>query len=140
MSYDVAPLKKALDRYAAQRSDRELSHARMVRELNERFPRLEEIEREISSCGLLLVENVMKGGDSVEENVLKIKHRVKSLRAERAAILEANGLPSTTSDARYACEACADTGYIGSEMCECLREIYREEPVVTEEVAETTEE
>ena len=45
MSYDVAPLKKALDRYATQRTERELTHARTVRELNDRFPRLAEIER-----------------------------------------------------------------------------------------------
>ena len=127
MSYDVAPLKKALDRYAAQRTERELTHARTVRELNERFPRLAEIEREISSCGLLLVENVMKGGPDVEANVMRIKQRVKLLRNERAEILESNGLPFNAIDARYSCEKCADTGYIGSEMCECLREVYRKE-------------
>lgn len=127
MSYDVAPLKKALDRFAAQRTERELGHARTVRELNERFPRLAEIEQAISLCGLMLVENVMKGGDAVEENVLKIKQRVKALRAERAEILVTNDLPANAIDARYVCEKCADSGYIGSEMCECLREIYREE-------------
>ena len=63
MSYDVAALKRALDRFAEQKTERELAHARTVRELNERYPRLAEIERDIASCGLMIVENVMKGGD-----------------------------------------------------------------------------
>ncbi len=127
MSYDVAALKRALDRFAEQKTERELAHARTVRELNERYPRLAEIERDIASCGLMIVENVMKGGDAVEDNVARIKARVKALREERAAILRENRLPPDAADGRYACAACGDTGYIGSEMCACLRGIYREE-------------
>ena len=127
MSYDVAALKRALDRFAEQKTERELAHARTVRELNERYPRLAEIERDIASCGLMIVENVMKGGDAVEDNVARIKARVRALREERAAILRENRLPPDAADGRYACAACGDTGYVGSEMCACLRGIYREE-------------
>lgn len=127
MSYDVAALKRALDRFAEQKTERELAHARAVRELNERYPRLAGIERDIASCGLMIVENVLKGGAAVEDNVARIKERVKALRGERAAILRENRLPPDAVDGRYACAACGDTGYVGSEMCACLREIYREE-------------
>ena len=127
MSYDVAALKRALDRFTEQRTERELARVKTVRELNERYPRLAEIEGEISSCGLMIVENVMKGGDAVEENVMRIKARVRALRDERAAILKQNGLPADIIDGRYACPLCGDTGYVGSEMCACLREIYRQE-------------
>lgn len=127
MSYDVTALKKALERYATQRTERELAHARTVRELNERIPRLAEIEKALSSCGLSIVENVVKGGDSVEENVAAIKRQSRALRAERAELLKAQHLPEDLIDGHTSCAACGDTGYIGSEMCECLRRVYREE-------------
>lgn len=127
MSYDVTALKKALERYATQRTERELAHARTVRELNERIPRLAEIEKALSSCGLSIVENVVKGGDSVEENVAAIKRQSRALRTERAELLKAQHLPEDLIDGHTSCAACGDTGYIGSEMCECLRRVYREE-------------
>lgn len=127
MTYDVIALKKALDRYAAQRTERELAHARTVRELNTRIPRLAEIERELSSCGLMIVENVVKGGESIEQNVADIKAHTKTLRAERAALLKEHGLPSDLIDGHVSCPHCNDTGYVGSEMCACLRAVYREE-------------
>ena len=127
MTYDVIALKKALDRYAAQRTERELAHARTVRELNTRIPRLAEIERELSSCGLMIVENVVKGGESIEQNVADIKAHTKTLRAERAALLKEHGLPSDLIDGHASCPHCNDTGYVGSEMCACLRAVYREE-------------
>lgn len=127
MSYDVTVLKKALERYAAQRTERELAHARTVRELNERIPRLAEIEKELSTCGLSIVENVVKGGDSVEANVAEIKRQARILRTERAELLKAQHLPENLIDGHISCASCGDTGYIGSNMCECLRRVYREE-------------
>ena len=127
MSYDVAALKRAEERYAQSRTDRELEHARLVRNLNDRFPRLAEIDRELTACGLKIVQNVMNSTGSVENAVMAVKARAKALRAERAEILASNGYTPNLLEDRYACEACCDTGYVGSEMCGCLRQIYREE-------------
>ena len=37
-------------------------------------------------------------------------------------MLVANGYPADYADIRYRCEACGDTGFIGTKMCRCMRD------------------
>ena len=44
------------------------------------------------------------------------------MRQKRAELLAQNGYPADYSDIHYRCEACGDTGFIGTKMCRCMRE------------------
>ncbi len=51
------------------------------------------------------------------------------LQAEREELLRSHGYPSQYLDFGPSCRKCGDTGYAGTEMCGCLKELYQEEQI-----------
>ena len=52
---------------------------------------------------------------------------VTAMERERAVLLVSGGFPADYTDEKYACEKCRDTGYLGTEICSCLKKAYMEE-------------
>ena len=80
-----------------------------------------EIDREIALTGAKIMGQALgQGGEgsSVEE----IKKEYDSLVQKKKNILKDNGYPEDYCDIKYHCPNCSDTGYIGIEMCSCLKQ------------------
>jgi len=52
-----------------------------------------------------------------------LRDRNLELQAERAELLAAHGYPTDALDDRPFCAKCGDTGWQGSRMCSCLKEL-----------------
>ena len=50
-----------------------------------------------------------------------LQAEVEQLGADRAVLLTQHGYPADYTAVRYACPACSDTGFVGVQMCECMR-------------------
>ena len=98
---------------------RERATARRT-ELHGRFPRVWEIDRLLSRTGMDIM-GVIASGRNTEEQISAIRERNEKLLAERGEILRAGGFPEDYSDVKYDCDICGDTGYVGTQMCECMR-------------------
>ncbi len=85
------------------------------------IPHLAELDRQIASVGSRVMAAALRGGD-VAGAVEKMREENQALRQKRAELLVANGYPADYTDIRYRCEACGDTGFIGTKMCRCMRE------------------
>ncbi len=85
------------------------------------IPALAEMDRQIASVGSRVMAAALRGGD-VAGAVDKMREENQALRQKRAELLVANGYPADYTDIRYRCEACGDTGFIGTKMCRCMRE------------------
>lgn len=76
------------------------------------------IDKELKGTGLLLFKTACMGGDIDE-----IRARNEQLNKKRREILVKLGYPEDYTDVHYTCLACKDTGFVGTKMCSCLKQL-----------------
>ena len=88
-------------------------------------PRVRELDMEIRGTMAELVGFAL--GADTALNVDDIRNKNLNLQEERRAELISAGFPADYLDDDYMCSKCNDTGYCETKMCDCLRELYKEE-------------
>lgn len=93
-----------------------------------RFPRVEEIDREINLLGFQISKAVLNADtqEEKEKYISQIKNRNLELVGEKKKILVKAGLGEDYLEPVYSCRRCKDTGRIGNERCDCLTKAYRD--------------
>ena len=76
------------------------------------------IDQELQGTGLLLFKTACMGGD-----IGAIRARNTELVAKRRALLVKLGYPEDYTDVHYTCPTCSDTGFVGTKMCSCLKQL-----------------
>ena len=79
---------------------------------------IRKIDAELSGTGLLLFKTACLG-----EDITPIRERNAALIKERRALLVKLGYPEDYTDVHYSCKICSDTGFAGTKMCQCLKEL-----------------
>jgi len=91
-----------------------------------KYPRLSEIERELSTIGISTSKAVLKGDDAVA-SLNALKEKSLSLQQEFDNILTSNGYNKDYLKPQYACDKCNDTGYVETNnktiVCECFKKL-----------------
>ena len=85
---------------------------------------IREIDRELVSTGLKLFKAACTGAD-----VAPIKERNIALTARRREVLLSLGYPEDYTLPKYTCKKCDDTGFEGTKMCSCFREMLLKENI-----------
>ncbi|MDD3173192.1 MAG: ATP-binding protein [Herbinix sp.] len=83
------------------------------------IPELKELEEEMISLSAQSGRMALLGNDSC---LNELKAKSLELKARQIELLLSNNLPSDYLDMRYQCIKCQDTGYIGNEKCNCLKQ------------------
>lgn len=91
-----------------------------------RFPRAEEIEKELSLTAIEASKAVLSGGDAAFE-IKKLKEKNKVLKDELSGILKKAGFPEDYLEIKYNCEKCSDEGFIDGKMCSCMKDMLKKE-------------
>ena len=125
MAYSAQVLRRARARLEQAKLERERDSEAHRAAAYERYPRLREIDRELQQSMAELAIAFLKK-DS-EEALGAIRTRNQTLQAERNWILEAGEFEDGYLDDTPVCTRCGGTGYDGSQMCSCLRELCRQE-------------
>ena len=93
--------------------------------LYSQFPRIEEIDREISGLAVSNAKRVLDEKITPEEAAETVKREAERLRTERFDILKANNIKEYVPD--YYCKKCNDTGYSDvGRKCGCYMKKIRE--------------
>ena len=79
---------------------------------------IRKIDAELSGTGLLLFKTACLGGD-----IDAIRARNMELQEKRRKILVKLGYPEDYTDVHYTCKVCSDTGFVGTKMCSCLKQL-----------------
>ena len=79
---------------------------------------IRDIDRELSGTGLLLFKTACMGGD-----IEPIRKRNNELNEKRRKLLVKLGYPEDYTDPQYTCKICSDTGFVGTKMCSCLKQL-----------------
>lgn len=100
---------------------RELADLRRVRIHNE-IPEIAEIDRILERTGARIMGIVCSGASDANEKIAKLRADNQGLIETRKTLLELKGYPANFTDVEYECEKCGDSGYIGTKMCDCMRQ------------------
>ena len=95
-------------------------------DLYNKVPKLKEIDDELNNFAINITKNILKNGNSVEEQEL-LKSKINSLKKEKENIFKVLNLSYDFLKPHYECSICNDTGYITDEnykttMCNCLKQ------------------
>lgn len=113
--------KEVLREYDALRTQKAAELRERKESLCTRFPRLAEIEKELSLIGVSVAKLVLSHPEEREAALAEMQQRQKALQAERRELLAKNNLSPSLLQQEYVCEKCRDTGYIASTPCTCMR-------------------
>lgn len=86
--------------------------------LGEKSKEIAAIDVELGGTGLELFRTACAGGD-----VDAVRRKNESLMARRRELIVKLGYPEDYTDIHYTCTACSDTGFVGTKMCSCLKEL-----------------
>lgn len=121
------------DRYRERRKKaRDLCDARKA-EVYALSPEVWDIDRELSKTSSKILSAACAGGD-IEAAVAKIKAENEKLRRRRAELLVSAGFPADFTDIVYTCPKCRDSGYVGINMCECMKAAIAEAKLADSEI------
>ena len=113
--------KEVLREYDALRTQKMAELRERKESLYMRFPRLEEIEQELSLLGVSTAKLVLLSPDALEGAVAQMKQKQQDLEDERMGIMAKNCLSPSLLKIEYVCETCKDTGYVENEPCACMK-------------------
>lgn len=124
MGYSSSVYKAASDTLHERRLNAEKAAERRKEEVYQRFPRVKELEKQISMGGIKTARAVLAGGD-VEEAVSKLRDQNLAMQAEVKRILTDNGYPANYFEPKYFCKKCEDKGYYDingkTVRCSCMK-------------------
>lgn len=99
---------------------RESADARRF-QIHSEIPEIAEIDRILERTGARIMGIICSGTANSEAQIAKLREDNGILVAKRKELLASKGYPADYTDVKYECEKCADSGYVGTKMCECMR-------------------
>ncbi len=123
MAYSEQILARARARLEEARRERERENEQNRNLAYERYPRLKEIEKQLRLTMTKLIVTTLRRGEDPSEAIARIRGENLALQREREWILESEEIDYDTP----ICTTCEGRGYVGSNMCSCLRELCRQE-------------
>ena len=125
MAYSSEVVRKARERLAQARDERERENREHLRIAYDQQPRLREIDRQLRMTMAQAARAVFAGGDA-QRLMNEAKEANLALQREREWIIEEQFEPGFLDESPI-CPTCSGTGYVGSTMCDCLAELCRQE-------------
>lgn len=113
-------MRKAKEIIAQYRASSIATQEQHKKEAETRIPPLREVNDQLSMTGLKIVGEAMSHSLS-EEKLAQIRREYEDLAARKRNLLLAFGYPEDYVDIKYHCPLCSDTGYVGIDMCKCLK-------------------
>ena len=126
MAYSTEVVARARARLAEAREDRESENRQHLAEAYERVPRIREIDMLLRKTMALTARLAFASGSDAREAMEQVKEQNLALQREREFLIREN-FDEGFLDESPICAHCGGLGYVGSSMCECLRELCRQE-------------
>ena len=126
MGYSAEVIRRARQRLEQAKADRESENRQNLQTAYQQVPRIREIDRQLRQTMAVAVQTAFSKGIDVRQAMNNVKEQNLNLQRERAA-LAALHFEEGFLDETPICDRCGGNGYVGSTMCECLRELCRQE-------------
>lgn len=90
-----------------------------LEEVYRTIPGYKELDEQIASLSVAAGKARIRGEQDAIQN---LHDQLASLSSEKKRLLSAYGYQPDYLDPIYRCQACQDTGYVGGEKCQCLKQ------------------
>lgn len=127
MAYSEQVMRRAQARLAQEKAACEQESSTRIAQLYMQYPRLKEIDCAMRQSMVKAVTAAFQKGSDPAAAIHAIKEENLALQRERAWILEVNELDDQALEPSVICTKCGGSGYVGAAMCECLKELCRQE-------------
>lgn len=84
------------------------------------IPAVKVLDERLGAFGLRIMQAALKGGDT-QSAIAELRTENEKILASRAELLRTHGFPADYTEPHYACDKCKDSGYVGIQMCDCMR-------------------
>ncbi len=126
MAYSAEVVRRARERLAQAKADRESENRQHLMQAYEKLPQLRQIDRQLQQTMAEAARTVFSQNVDVQKIMEEAKTVSLQLQRQREALIAEN-LEEGFLDESPICERCGGNGYVGSTMCECLAELCRQE-------------
>lgn len=124
MSYDGKILRIAMARFDEDKQRRSAAQRTRERAVYAKEPRIEEIAVELSRTMAKIIASGFRRGTDPRSAIAALQEENLALQRERAELLQRLGFPADYLEEKPNCSKCGDAGFVGGEMCSCLRDYY----------------
>ena len=126
MAYSNEVVQRARNRLAQAKEDRESENRQHLAQAYAKVPRIKEIDILLRRTMAQAAQAAFLQGSDGRELLEQARRQNLELQQERALLIFEN-FEEGYLDESPICEVCGGTGYLGSNMCECLSELCRQE-------------
>ncbi len=127
MAYTSAVLARAKARLEEDNRKKQAEYQAHLANVYRQRPRVKEIDRALRKTAAEAVALCFSQGGDPAAAIARLKKENLSLQQERQWILDELELGDDYLDDSPVCSVCGGTGYHDGQMCECLRELCRQE-------------
>lgn len=126
MAYSSEVVRRARQRLESAKADKASLYRERLQTVYASLPRVREIDVELRKSMVLATQAIFARDAGAQEAMEAVKQANLALQKERKSLIEAAFGPDYLDESAI-CPRCGGAGYIGSTMCECLRELCRQE-------------
>lgn len=126
MAYSAEVVRRARARLAQAKEDRESENLEHQAVAYAQVPRLREIDRQLRLTMAKAAQAAFSQGLDGEGAMNKVREENLALQQERTRLVREHFEEGYLDDSPI-CDQCGGSGYVGTNMCECLRELCRQE-------------
>ena len=127
MAYTSRVLRRARDLLEEENRKKHAEYEAQLEKAYALRPRLREIDRELQTTAAKTIAACLSTGGDPSAAIGRIREENLALQRERQWILDEAEISEDLLDDNPVCSICGGTGYVGTEMCECLHELCRQE-------------
>ncbi len=126
MAYSHEVVCRARQRLESMKAEKASQYRQRLKNVYDRLPRVREIDMELRKSMVLAAQAVFASREEAQTAMEEVKKANLALQQERRQLIEAQ-FGRDFLDESAICPRCGSVGYIGSQMCECLQELCRQE-------------
>ena len=126
MAYSAEVVRRARARLAQAKEDRESENRQHLAQAYAQVPRIKEIDLLLRRTMAQAAQVAFLQGSDGRELMEQVRQQNLGLQQERARLAAENFEEGFLDDSPI-CSVCGGSGYVGTTMCECLRELCRQE-------------
>ena len=129
MGFEASVLRRATRRLDRRRERRLEEEERRRREIYQSVPETAEIDRRLRGTISQVIAAALRQGADPAPAIAALRKENLALQARRREVLVQHGWPPDALDGAPACPKCGDSGWVGAQMCSCLRELCTQEQI-----------
>lgn len=126
MGYSAEVVRRARQRLESMRADRESQNQQRLRTAYAQVPRIREIDLQLRQSMALAAQAAFTQGSDARAAMEQVKQANLSLQEEKKQLI-AQHFGAGWLDETPICSHCGGAGYLGTQMCSCLKTLCQEE-------------